>query len=45
MFNRTRIEWIDKDGIEHIQAWLYPLHEIQQWIMDGKIKELKETKS
>jgi hypothetical protein len=45
MFNRTRIEWIDKDGIEHTQAWLYPLHEIQQWIMDGKIKELKETKS
>jgi lysyl-tRNA synthetase class I len=39
-FNRTRIEYDDKDG-HHEQAWLYPLHEIMQWIQDGRIKELK----
>ena len=41
MFNRTRVEWADENGAEHIQGWLYPLHEIKQWIMDGRIKELK----
>ena len=40
MFNRTRVEWDDDEG-HHVQAWLYPLHEIKQWIMDGRIKELK----
>lgn len=39
MFNRTRVEWDDKDG-HHAQAWLYPLHEIKEWIQNGKIKEL-----
>jgi hypothetical protein len=39
MFNRTRVEWTDKDG-HHAQAWLYPLNEIKEWIMNGKIKEL-----
>jgi len=39
-FNRTRVEYDDKDG-HHEQAWLYPLHEIMQWIQDGRIKELK----
>jgi hypothetical protein len=42
MFNRTRVEWDDEEG-HHAQGWLYPLHEIQQWIQDGKIKELKIT--
>ena len=42
MFNRTRIEWEDKDGEVHTQVWLYPLHEIKDWIATGKIKELKE---
>ena len=39
MFNRTRVEWDDKDG-HHAQAWLYPLQEIKEWIQNGKIKEL-----
>ena len=42
MFNRTRVEWEGKDGVEHTQAWLYPLNEIKQWIQDGRIKELTE---
>ena len=40
MFNRTRVEWDDTDG-HHAQKWLYPLHEIQDWIASGKIKELR----
>ena len=43
MFNRTRVEWDDKDGHHTAKDWLYPLHEIKQWIQDGKIKELKIT--
>ena len=39
MFNRTRVEWDDKDG-HHTQAWLYPLNEIKEWIITGKINEL-----
>jgi len=42
MFNRTRVEYKDKKGHQHAQAWLYPLHEILEWIASGKIKELKE---
>ena len=42
MFNRTRVEWTDKDGVTHPQAWLYPLHEILEMVEDGRIKELKE---
>ena len=41
MFNRTRLEWTDKDDTKHSQGWIYPLHEIQDWIATGKIKELK----
>lgn len=41
MFNRTRVEWTDKNGVRHPQGWLYPLHEIQDMIASGKIKELK----
>ena len=45
-FNRTRVEWdeTDKDGnTRHVVSkdWLYPLHEIQEWIKKGRIKELK----
>ena len=40
MFNRTRVEWDDTDG-HHTQKWIYPLHEIQDWIATGKIKELR----
>ena len=43
MFNRTRVEWTDKNGNRHIQSWLYPLHEIQAMIADGRIKELREV--
>ena len=42
MFNRTRVEWDDETG-HHVQAWLYPLNQIKEWIMTGKIKELKKA--
>lgn len=40
MFNRTRVEWTDKNGVKHFQAWLYPLYEIKEMVINGKIKEL-----
>ena len=40
-FNRTRVEWTDEKGLEHIQGWLYPLHEIQEMMEDGRIKRLQ----
>ena len=43
MFNRTRLEWTDTNGNRHSQAWLYPLHEIQEMILNGRIKELSEN--
>ena len=43
MFNRTRLEWTDTNGARHTQAWLYPLHEIQEMILSGRIKELSEN--
>ena len=50
MFNRTRVEWNEKyaDGnVRHVvsREWLYPLHEIQEWIRTGKIKELNNLGS
>lgn len=39
-FNRTRVEWDDADG-HHTSSWLYPLHEIQQMVLDGRIKQLQ----
>ena len=42
MFNRTRVEWTDKDGAKHVQTWLYPLYEIKEMILNGEIKELHE---
>ena len=42
MFNRTRVEWNDQDGHHASKEWLYPLHEIQEMILTGKIKELQE---
>ena len=39
-FNRTRVEWTDKDGRHHTGSWLYPLHEIQEMVADGRIKQL-----
>ena len=46
MFNRTRVEWDEEDEngqMRHVVSrdWLYPLHEIQDWIATGRIKELK----
>ena len=38
-FNRTRVEWDDETG-HHTGSWLYPLHEIQEMVMDGRIKQL-----
>ena len=43
MFNRTRVEWTDENGVDHIQGWLYPLHEILEMVKDGRIKDLRET--
>ena len=40
MFNRTRVEWDDETG-HHTGSWLYPLHEIQEMVMDGRIKQLQ----
>ena len=50
MFNRTRVEWDEKDAdgnVRHVvsREWLYPLHEIQEWIRTGKIKELNNLGS
>ena len=47
VFNRTRVEWDEKDAngnVRHVVSkdWLYPLNEIKEWIMNGKIKELHE---
>ena len=42
MFNRTRVEWTDENGVKHCQGWIYPLYEIKEMILNGKIKELKE---
>lgn len=39
VFNRTRVEWRDKDG-HHAMQWLYPLNEIMAMVQDGRIKEL-----
>ena len=39
---RTPIEWTDKHGTRHATSYLYPLHQIQAMIADGRIKELKE---
>ena len=44
-FNRTRVEWNEKDAngnVRHVVSkdWLYPLNEIKEWIITGKIKEL-----
>jgi len=44
MFNRTRVEWTDVNGEEHIQGWLYPLYEILEMVADGRIKQLQELK-
>ena len=43
IFNRTRVEWNDNQGTRHTQAWLYPLHEIQEMVASGAIKELQEN--
>lgn len=40
-FNRTRVEYTDKDGKRHQDGkWLYPLNEIMAMVQDGRIKEL-----
>ena len=42
MLPRTQVEWTDKQGIGHVTSYLYPLHQIQAMLADGRIKELKE---
>ena len=39
---RTRIEVQGADGQSHNTCWCYPRNKIQQMIIDGTIKELKE---
>ena len=41
MLPRTPIEWTDKQGKRHATSYLYPLHQIQAMIADGRIKDLK----
>ena len=41
MLPRTPIEWTDKKGEIHTTSYLYPLHQIQAMIADGRIKDLK----
>ena len=41
MLPRTPIEWTDKKGARHATSYLYPLHQIQAMIADGRIKNLK----
>ena len=42
MLPRTPIEWEDTKGARHATSYLYPLHQIQAMIADGRIKELRE---
>ena len=42
MLPRQQPTWKDKNGVEHSTSYLYPLHQIQAMIADGRIKELKE---
>jgi hypothetical protein len=42
MLPRQQAGWIDKNGVEHATSYLYPLHQIQAMMADGRIKELKE---
>ena len=42
MLPRTQVEWTDKQGIGHVTSYLYPLHQIQAMMADGRIKELRE---
>jgi hypothetical protein len=35
------VEWDDREGNHHTGSWLYPLHEIQEMMEDGRIKRLK----
>ena len=38
---RTQTIVTDPDGTEHVGAWAYPLHKIQQMIANNEIKCLK----
>ena len=42
MLPRQQPTWKDKNGVEHSTSYLYPLHQIQAMIADGRIKELRE---
>lgn len=42
MLPRQQAGWIDKNGVEHATSYLYPLHQIQAMLADGRIKELRE---
>ena len=41
MLPRQQPTWMDKNGVEHSTSYLYPLHQIQAMIADGRIKNLK----
>ena len=40
MLPRTQVEWKDSKGA-HATSYIYPLHQIQAMVADGRIKELK----
>jgi hypothetical protein len=42
MLPRQQPTWKDKNGVEHSTSYLYPLHQIQAMMADGRIKELRE---
>ena len=42
MLPRTPFEWPAKKGARHETSCLYPMHQIQAMIADGRIKELRE---
>ena len=42
MVPRTQIEWDDEKG-HHASSFMYPLHQIQAMLEDGRIKQLKSA--
>ena len=42
MLPRTQIEWDDEKG-HHASSYMYPLHQIQAMLEDGRIKQLKSA--
>ena len=41
---RQRVTVVHMDGTIHRTRWAYPMHEINQMIIDGRVKHLKVMK-